>query len=269
MKFIVNLSYGLGSFCAAKRIIDEAGKDNVVCVFADTKYEDEDTYAWGRAAAKHLGCDIVELCDGRNPWQVFKDERFLGNSRADPCAKILKRELIDYWLTAMYPKDEVNRIFGIHWSEADRFERLDRRTGKLLGIKPRMAAKGWTARAPLCEPPLISVSDMEKMATDAGLWKQKLYELGFPHANCGGRCVKQGQSGWALLYKTMPQRFIECRDSEEEMRKFLGKDVTMMREQIKGKKFPLPLAELQRRIDAKQEIPAFDFGTCACFAGDE
>ncbi len=269
MKFISNLSYGLGSFCATRRIIDEAGVNNVVCIFADTLYEDEDTYAWGRAAAKSLGCEIIELRDGRNPWQVFKDERFLGNSRADPCAKILKRELIDRYITSVYAKDEINIVFGIHWSESERFERTCPKTGKLLGIKPRMAAKGWTARAPLCEPPLIGFDEMEKMASNAGLWKQKLYRLGWPHANCGGRCVKQGQSGWALLYRTMPQRFIECRDNEEEMRRFLGKDVAMMSETRHGKKTPLPLAELQRRIDANEETPLFDFGACACFAGDE
>lgn len=269
MKFIVNLSFGLGSFCAARKIIDEAGTDNVVCVFADTKYEDEDTYAWGRAAAKSLGCEIVELADGRNPWQVFKDERFIGNSRLDPCAKILKRRLIDRYLTDMYAKDSVNIIFGIHISEKDRFERIDKKTGKRLGIKPRMEEKGWHVRAPLCESPYLSLSDMETMATDAGLWKQKLYVLGFPHANCGGRCVKQGQSGWALLYKTMPERFIEVRDNEEEMRRHLGKDVSMLTETRKGKKYSLTLVELQRRIDAKCEVPQFDFGGCACFAGDE
>lgn len=269
MKYISNLSFGLGSFCATKRIIDEAGAENVLCVFADTKYEDEDTYAWGRAAAKHLGCEIVELSDGRTPWEVFRDVRFLGNSRVDPCARILKRELIDRWLTAMYPKDEVNLIFGIHWSESDRFERVCRKTGKLLGIKPRMAEKGWVARAPLCEKPLIGYDVMEQMAIDAGLWKQKLYTLGFPHANCGGRCVKQGQGGWALLYRTMPERFIECRDNEQAMREYLGKDVAMVSEVVNGVKRPLPLVELQRRIDANEEMPLFEMGGCACFAGDD
>lgn len=269
MKYISNLSYGLGSFCATKRIIDLVGVDNVVAVFADTKYEDEDTYKWGRAAAKALGCEVVELCDGRTPWEVFRDERYLGNSRADPCAKILKRELIDRYLTAMYAKDAVNLVFGIHWSEKDRFERWDAKKQKWMGIKPRMAEKGWTALAPLCEKPFISIPEMEQMATDAGLWKQKLYQLGFPHANCGGRCVKQGQSGWALLYRTMPERFIECRDNEQAMQKFLGKNVTMMKEQRNGKRYPLSLVELQRRIDTKEEVPEFDFGGCACFAGDE
>src|SRR6185503_1956410 len=97
-----------------KRIIAEVGVENVICVFADTNYEDEDTYAWGRAAVKALGCEFVELADGRNPWEVFKDERFLGNSLADPCSKILKRELIDRYLADHYAKDEVRRIFGIH-----------------------------------------------------------------------------------------------------------------------------------------------------------
>lgn len=269
MKFVSNLSFGLGSFCATKRIIEEVGVENVVCVFADTKYEDEDTYAWGRAAVKHLGCEHVELADGRTPWEVFRDVKFLGNSRVDPCAKFLKRMLIDSWLTAMYPKDECTRIFGIHWSESDRFERTDRKTGKLLGIKPRMAEKGWVARAPLCEKPFIGLDVMEKMAIDAGLWKQKLYTLGFPHANCGGRCVKQGQGGWALLYRTMPDRFVECMNNEQEMREYLGKDVTMLREMRKGVKYPLPLTELKRRIDAKEAVCEDEVGGCACFAGDE
>ncbi len=267
--YIVNLSFGLGSFCAAKRIIDEVGVENVLCIFADTKYEDEDTYAWGEAASKALGCELVRLCDGRDPWQVFKDERYLGNDRVDPCSKILKRELIDRYLKATYDPNTVVLIFGIHWSEADRFDRLDPKTGKRMGIKPRMEANGWTCRAPLCEPPFISLTDMEKMAADAGLWKQRLYAMGFPHANCGGRCVKQGQSGWALLYRTMPERFIECRDKEKGMQEYLGKDVTMLRETVKGQRLPLPLAELQRRIDAKEEMPLFDFGGCACFAGDD
>lgn len=267
MKYVVNLSFGLGSFCAAKRIIDEVGADKVLCVFADTMYEDEDTYAWGKAAVKALGCLLITLADGRDPWQVFEDGRFLGNSRVDPCSKILKRQIIDKFLCENFSKEDTTLVFGIHWSEKDRFERIDA-NGERRGIKPRLEADGWIVRAPLCERPFISIDDMEKMATDAGLWKQKLYQLGFPHANCGGRCVKQGQSGWALLYKTMPDRFVECRDKEAKMRELLG-DVAMLKETRNGKRVPLPLAELQKRLDAKQEMPLFDFGGCSCYAGDE
>lgn len=256
MKYIVNLSFGLGSFCAAKRIIAEVGKENVVLVFADTMYEDEDTYYWGSAAVKHLDCEFVRLADGRDPWQVFADEKFLGNSRVDPCSKILKRKLIDRWVKANFTTSQCVLVFGIHWSESDRFDNIKRRLAD------------WTCRAPLCEKPFLNQDDMEAMAASAGLWKQRLYSLGFPHANCGGRCVKQGQAGWALLYRTMPERFAECRDKEQAMREQLG-DVAMLRDRRGGISVPLPLIELQRRIDRDEEMPLFDFGGCNCFAGNE
>jgi hypothetical protein len=66
----------------------------------------------------------------------------------------------------------------------------------------------------------------------------------------------------------MPDRFIECRDKEAKMRELLG-DVAMLKETRNGKRVPLPLAELQKRLDAKQEMPLFDFGGCSCYAGDE
>lgn len=121
MLHIVNLSYGLGSYCAAKRIITEVGVNNVQTVFADTKYEDEDTYDWGLAASKSLGCRHKVVADGRDPWQVFEDERYLGNSRADPCSKILKRKLLDQWIANQFPGYgpwPFVMVFGIHWSES-------------------------------------------------------------------------------------------------------------------------------------------------------
>ena len=131
-----------------------------------------------------------------------------------------------------------------------------------MGIKPRMAEKGWTARAPLCEKPFISLDDM---ATDAGLWKQKLYQLGFPHANCAGRCVKQGQSGWALLYRTMPERFIDSMNKETDMRQYLGKDVSILRDRRGGVTTPLTLRSFRERLDAQPSLfDDDDWGACGC-----
>lgn len=249
------------------KVVELYGTDRTLLVFADTNYEDEDTYAWGRAAAEIVGAKIVELADGRTPWQVFRDERFLGNSRVDPCAKILKRQLIDRYLVDNFDPSKVTCHFGIHKSEEDRFFRVDPKTNEPRGILPRMFDSGWFARALFCEPKhYMSVFDIEAWATRVGLWKQKLYRLGFPHANCGGRCVKQGQSGWALLYRTMPQRFAECEREEESIRELLG-DVSMLKQQRKGVRSPLTLRVLRERIEAKEEMPLFDFGGCACFAG--
>lgn len=261
---IVNFSFGTGSFCAAERMVQEFGKEHILLLFSDTLWEDEDTYKWGRAAADKLGCKLVEICEGRTPWQTFQDANFIGNSRVDPCSKILKREFIDHYLQD-YNKYRTLLVFGIHWSEYDRFYKVDK-DGVQSGIYVRLRQAGWRhVRAPMCEKPFIGADDMEQRVIDAGLWKQKLYELGFPHANCGGRCCKQGQKGWSLLYKTMPDRFEECMNNEEDMRKRLG-DVAMLKEQVDGVKRPLPLIELKRRLDEGKICDEGGMGGCNCFA---
>ena len=96
-KFIVSYSGGLGSFFAAKRLVKQHGKDNVAAVFADTKTEDEDLYRFLDESIAYLGIELFTIEDGRDVWQVFEDVRFLGNSRIDPCSRILKRDLIRKW----------------------------------------------------------------------------------------------------------------------------------------------------------------------------
>lgn len=252
-------------------MVAEFGPEKTLLLFADVKSEDEDTYAWGRAAAKTLGCELVEIAEGRTPWQVFEDSNFIGNSRVDMCSKVLKRDFVDRYIGQMFPnKYRTLRVFGIHWSEYDRFERWDKKTNSARGIYWRMRQLGWRyVRAPLCEKPFVSVESMESEVRDAGLWTQRLYALGFPHANCGGECVKQGQAGWALLYKTMPDRFVKRRDWEQMMRNKIGKDVAILSETVRGKKIALPLAELQRRLDAGKQCEEGGMGGCSCFVGDE
>jgi hypothetical protein len=43
--------------------------------------------------------------------------------------------------------------------------------------------------------------------------------MGFPHNNCGGRCIAQGKSGWKLLQDRFPERFKEVAEWEDKMRK--------------------------------------------------
>lgn len=138
---VVNFSFGIGSFCAAERMCQEFGSKNVTLLFANVKCEDEDTYKWGRAAAKYLGANLIEISEGRTPWEVFEDEGFIGNNRVDMCSRVLKRELIDKWITDHFNPQRTLLVFGIHWSEYDRFFRVDRRTKERRGIYPRLVKK--------------------------------------------------------------------------------------------------------------------------------
>ena len=84
MKHIVSFSGGMGSFAEAKACVDKFGKENVELLFADVKMEDEDLYRFKDEVVAFLDVKLTTLCDGRTPFEVFKDQGFMGNTRIDP-----------------------------------------------------------------------------------------------------------------------------------------------------------------------------------------
>lgn len=257
MKHVVMFSYGLGSWAAAKLVVRKYGAENTLLLHTSTNYEDEDTEKWGAAAAKNVGAELIVIADGRDIWEVFKDERYLGNTRADPCSKILKRELADRWMNEHFTPKTATRYVGIHWSEAERHDRIRERLPE------------WTVEAPLRWPPLLGYDVIAAWAEKEGLWQHELYKAGFPHANCGGRCVKQGQGGWKNLLEKFPERYGECEAKEQELREYLGKDVSILRDRRGGTVKPLTLRTFRLRLAAGGKEDDSGFGGCSCFAGPE
>lgn len=189
---VVMFSGGVGSWAAAKRVAEAHGTDGLVLLFADTLIEDADTYRFLYDAAANVGGELVRIADGRTPWELFAEQRFLANARVDICSRVLKRELCDRWLSEHYAPEDVTVYVGIDWSEIHRYERL----------APRKAP--YVYKAPLCEPPYLTKADLHDWAAREGLAMQRLYVLGMPHANCGGGCVKMGMGGFARLLKADP-----------------------------------------------------------------
>jgi hypothetical protein len=264
---VVNFSFGVASWATAKLVVAKYGPESVTLLFADTLIEDEDTYAWGEAAAKNVGAKLVRIADGRTPWELFHQEGMMGSTRADLCSRILKRELLDRWLADNCDPADTTRYIGIHWSESDRFLRFD--GDELRGALPRFARDGWLLRAPLCESPLKPYEELHAWAEREGLWKQKLYRLGFQHANCGGFCVKAGHTAMVHLLKTMPERYAEHEEQERLFRERTGKDVSILRDRKGGESTPLTLEALRLRYEKTQETPLFDWGACSCFSGQD
>ncbi len=58
VQHVVSFSGGLGSFFAAKRVIDQHGTDNTTLLFTDTMTEDEDLYRFLDDTSTYLigGC---------------------------------------------------------------------------------------------------------------------------------------------------------------------------------------------------------------------
>lgn len=194
--------------------------------------------------------ELVWLVEGRDPWEIFRDRRFLGNSLRDPCSMVGKRDIADAWRIGNCHR--IGELFapadwfavGIGDHEAHRFD--DRSGG---GLGPRMAADGWQYHAPLLsEPARSEMSLFYAPLSDIGPAEPRLYGMGYMHNNCGGFCIKAGQAHWANRFRVPPERYAYDAMMERKMAGFLGQDVAMMTDRRGGDKKPLTLDTFAERL---------------------
>lgn len=251
MRHIISFSGGVCSFWAAKRVVDEFGRGACTLLFADTKMEDEDLYRFNADASDALGVPITVTADGRTPWQIFFDEHFLGNSRIDPCSKLLKRERLWRWMRENCTQSDSVTHVGLDWTEAHRLARL------------RAARPGWQIEAPMQTGELWDKRRMFCELATVGIEVPRLYKLGFPHNNCGGFCIKAGQAHFAHLLKVLPGRYKFHEDMEQQIREKLG-DVSILKRVVKGVPQRLTLRQLREEIEAGKEYDGLEWGGCGC-----
>tara|TARA_R100000458_G_C8199523_1_gene190494 strand:- start:14 stop:811 length:798 start_codon:yes stop_codon:yes gene_type:complete len=246
----------MSSFFAAKRVKEKHGNENLKLLFTDTKYEDEDLYRFLREGAEYLGGDLVWIEEGRDPWEVFKDVRFLGNSRIDPCSRVLKRDLAKKWVHENYPDPSTAILYlGMNWDEGHRLERSQRFWAP------------YQVESPLMEKPWLERRLMMSELDHLGIFPPRLYEMGFPHNNCGGFCIKAGQAHFRLLLRELPEKYAEVEQKEEEMRQLLDKDVSILKDRRGGTTKPLTLKEFRNR--ETKDCDLFEWGGCGCFGDFE
>ncbi len=112
---------GLTSYEAARRAIDRYGSENVEIWFADTRMEDDDLYRFNRDVERILNHEIRVFDQGLDVWGIFRRERFLGNSRVDPCSKFLKRVPLRKELESRFPNWCCVEC-GVAWSKKENRE---------------------------------------------------------------------------------------------------------------------------------------------------
>lgn len=253
---IVQYSGGGASGATLIFAIEEFGCENVIPLFADTLMEDQDLYRFNDDVERVLGVQITRICEGRTPWEVFFSERMLGNSRADHCSRILKREMLDAWRVANTTPDDV--IFlGMDANEAHR----------LKGVQARLAP--WPVRSPLIERGLFK-EEVLALLKAKGLRPSRAYEQGLSHDNCGGFCVKAGQGHYINLLEARPEVYRLHEEKEQAFRRFTGKDVSILRDRTGGETKPLTLRQLRERHERQPAlIDRFDIGGCNCMTPAE
>lgn len=240
-------------------VVQRHGKEAVTFLFADTNAEDEDLHRFNREAAAMLGGEVVRVADPqeRDPWDVFEDDRFLGNTRLANCSKFLKQRPSRLWVADNTTPEDSILYIGIDWTETHRIP------ANRAGWAP------WTVEYPLTEPPLYDKDHWVAEVRAIGLEPPRLYELGFAHNNCGGACVRAGQGQWAHLLKVFPERYAYAEMREERLRQKLDKDVAILRDRRGGTTKPLTLKVFRERVEAKQPVDADDIGGCGCFTAEE
>lgn len=271
MKYIVNFSTGLMSFEALRRTIEQKGKENTVAVFADVKGdpsrdphaapvgtnwdgEDEDNYRFLENVERLLGIEIIRLQhpDGIGVWgAMFQRKVITMRNGYAPCTKLLKMETMDAFASTL--KEPIT-VLGLGWMEDDR----------VLRARQRIGADVWF---PLCDPPFVDNCHIAAWLRERGVEPPRSYSQGYPHANCGGACVKSGQQQWAALLRDNRGRYLYNEEQEEWFRKDINPDVAIMRDRRGGKTAALPLKKFREEIEAGiREPEPFDWGGCGCFA---
>ena len=256
MKHIVSYSGGLGSAITAQRVCDEFGKENVSLLFADTLVEDQDLYRFTDALVARLGCEFVRIADGRTPWQVFNDAKYIGNTRVDPCSKYLKRDLIKKYIKQNYTPDECIIWIGIDCTEAHR----------LVPVVERN--KPYTYRSYLIENDVfLTNSYKNEWLLENNITKPRLYSYGFAHNNCGGFCVKAGLGQFKKLYEFLPDVYMANEQEEQEAMRKNPKLKPFLRKSVNGTRVYLTMREYREEYLEKSAVTAdeaLEFGGCGC-----
>jgi hypothetical protein len=251
-------SGGVGSWAAAKRVAEEHGTGGLVLLFADTLVEDDDLHRFLREASANVGVEPTRVCDGRTPFEVFRDVRWLGNARVAQCSMELKLKPCRAWLEANCDPASTTLYVGIDWTETHRLPAIE------AGWKP------YAVEAPMTEPPYLDKPDMLAWLRSEGVAPPIGYAEGFPHNNCLKQgCVRGGHAYWKMLLEKRPGAFAYAEAEERSLREHLDADVAILRDRSGGTATPLTLTALRERIEDGGQVDMFDIGGCGCFSSDE
>lgn len=207
-----------------------------------------------RARAIDAIPELVWIVEGRDPWEVFRDRSFLGNSGVDPCSEALKRVAFADWRSGNCHR--VGELFGpadiFLVGIGDHEEARFFGDSQKRGIQKANAADGWVYEAPLLTEPRNGEHGLFYAPIDQiGPAQPRLYRMGYIHNNCGGFCCKAGQAHWANRFRVQPDRYDYDQMMEQKLRAFLDADVAMMTDRRGGDKKPLPLSQFATRLQAE------------------
>lgn len=249
MIHIGSISSGLSSAIMCDRLLNK--HPEALLVFEDVLFEDEDNYRFLDDCEKRWGVKIIRLSDGRTPYEVSRAHRVIPNSLLAPCSFRLKVDLFKAWLKTL--EGDITIHIGFDYTE---FERMERTT-------KAYAKDGYKTDYPLEWKPIEFRDYSQVVKDDWGIEPPRMYALGYTHANCGGRCCKQGQGDWLRTLINFPERYAEIENWEKDMRKLSDKHSkrSILKRLYNGVVEELTLEKLRLENENNQQIDFFDMDT--------
>jgi len=182
----------------------------------------------------------------------------IANDRFPICSKKLKREPLDEWSKINCMEMDSVIYVGMDWTEEHRLKRM------------RLDKPHWHIEAPMMDEPIWDKCRMIAETEKLGIAIPRLYKLGFPHNNCGGRCVRAGISHFVHLLRVLPEAFAEW-EAEElatqadfETRGISNSHFAILKDRRGGETKPLTLRRLRERVEAGELFDTDDWGGCGC-----
>ncbi|MDE5080193.1 MAG: hypothetical protein O4808_14685 [Trichodesmium sp. St17_bin3_1_1] len=257
MKHIVFFSSGAASYVAAKIVCEKYGKKDTLLLFADTTIEDKDNYRFLIESSAFLDCQLVWLKDGRNPWDIYDEQKFV-NHRVSNCSLELKVKPCKDFIMNNFKPNDCHLYMGITFDEYERSNAIN---------------KNWNpykVSYPLCWENFISKQEVFDIIKNDKIEVPRLYSHDFPHANCGGFCCKTGKKQLRRLLNIFPERYYYHENREQEFLRLVNKDSgVIIREYRNNSVSMVSLKEFRERLESENNLSdSREFegeGGCGCF----
>lgn len=185
--------FGAGAASAVACKMTLSADPEAIIAYCETGSEDEDNARFIADCVRWFNAPVTMLRSDEysSTWDVFEKRRFLSSPHGAPCTSELK----------IAPRLEFQRPTDIHvfGYTADKLDAA--RADRLRENYPEL-----TVRTPLIEAGLTKAACLA-MVINAGIKPPRVYEMGYPNANCIP-CVKATSPNyWSLVRLRHPAEF--------------------------------------------------------------
>jgi hypothetical protein len=191
---VVWFSCGVASAVAAKVTLEKYPHETVRIVNIPVAEEDEDNLRFKDDVARWLGVPIETFVHSKWPKssavEIWEHGRFMSNRFGAECTRTLKKGARYQWQDINKPDNHVLGFTADEKARAERFKKTECDT-----------------HLPVLVDAGITKADCFEIVRQAGIQRPRIYDMGYPNANCIG-CVKAtSPTYWNLVREKHPEIF--------------------------------------------------------------